>query len=85
MHNVLSDVKGDQNKRAIDRANLQQAKALGMQLHIIYHAGWVLKINGHRLHFVPASALPTDDRNERLSRSFRSPPKFMHVISVVTK
>ena len=85
MHNVFFGGKGDQAKRAIDRVNLQLAKFLGMQLHILYHAGWVLKNNGNRRQFVPASTLITDDRNDHFSKSFRSLPKFMRVISVVTK
>lgn len=85
MHNVFSDVKGDQNKRAIDRVNLHQEKALGMQLHIINHVGSILGKKEYRLHFVPVSTLLTDNCNDRLSKSFRSPPKFMRVVSVVTK
>ena len=84
MHNVFSGVEADHAQRAVDCFNLQLAKVSGLLAPIIYHAGWVLK-NGYRLHCVPASTLPTDDRNDRLSKSFRSSPKFMRVISVVTK
>ena len=85
MHNVFSGVEADHAQRAVDCFNLQLAKVSELLAPYNLSCGVGTKKNEYRLHCVPASTLPTDDRNDHLSKSFRSPPKLMRVISVVTK